>query len=60
MALAGAGLARDDDILLPVDEVETSKLKDGGFIELGLKVDQRKAAVELLVIDRADQKPAEN
>ena len=28
--------------------------------ELGLKVDQRRAQVEFLVIDRADQKPSEN
>jgi len=28
--------------------------------ELGLKVESRKAPVESLVIDRADQKPAEN
>ena len=28
--------------------------------ELGLKVDQRKAPIEFLVIDRADQRPAEN
>jgi uncharacterized protein (TIGR03435 family) len=28
--------------------------------ELGLKVDERRAPVEFLVIDRADQKPVEN
>ena len=46
----------------PVNESElrVTLIQDLISGEFGLKVDRRKAPVEFLVIDRADQKPAEN
>ena len=42
------------------DEFYVSLIQDLLSGELGLKVDQRRAPVEFLVIDKADQKPTEN
>jgi hypothetical protein len=38
VALAGAGLAGDDEVVVAADEVEAGELEDEGFVEAGLKV----------------------
>jgi uncharacterized protein (TIGR03435 family) len=42
------------------EEARLSLMQDAMAGELGLKVDTRKAPVELLIIDHAEQKPVEN
>jgi uncharacterized protein (TIGR03435 family) len=42
------------------DELKLSLMRDALAGELGLHVDSRKAPVEMLVIDKAEQKPVEN
>ena len=37
VALAGAALAGDDEVVLPADEVEARELEDEGLVELGLE-----------------------
>jgi uncharacterized protein (TIGR03435 family) len=45
---------------LSEEEMKLSLMRDALAGELGLHVDSRKAAVEVLVIDKAEQKPIEN
>jgi len=45
---------------LSEDEMKLSLMRDAMAGELGLHVDSRKAAVEVLVIDQAEKKPVEN
>jgi len=39
VALAGAGIAGDDDIVVAADEVESSELDDNSLVEIGLEVE---------------------
>ena len=45
---------------LSEEEMKLSLMRDAMAGELGLHVDSRKAAVEILVVDKAEQKPIEN
>jgi uncharacterized protein (TIGR03435 family) len=45
---------------LSEEEMKLSLMRDAMAGELGLHVDSRKSAVEVIVIDKAEQKPSEN
>jgi len=39
VALAGAGIAGDDEVVVAADEVEPRELEDDGLVERGLEVE---------------------
>src|SRR5436190_15641913 len=51
VALAGAGLAGDDEVVVAADEVEAGKLEDEGLVEAGLEVPVER--LEGLALDEA-------
>ncbi len=51
VALAGAALAGDDEVVVPTDEVETRELEDEGLVEGGLEVEVE--GLESLALDES-------